>query len=203
MEPRDIKTLLLLEAIGKDECLSQRDLSRKLNISLGLVNSCVNKLLSQGIFKRSKRSKNRIKYILSPKGVIRKAELSKEYFEYSLGYYKAIKQRISKSLQMIAKNDNHNIILYGTGELCEITCIVIYEQNIGGIKIIDEKHAGKKICGIRVANTDVIENSHFDAIIIVDFENASSYQRYLIQKGVPIEKIHDISELYQIVSSKK
>jgi predicted transcriptional regulator len=203
MEPRDIKTLLLLEAIGKDECLSQRDLSRKLNISLGLVNAFMNKLLSQGVFKVSKRSKNRVRYILSPKGISRKSELSKEYFEYSLGYYKAIKQRISKSLQKLAKNNNHKIILYGTGELCEIACIVIHEQNIGGIKIIDEKHAGEKICGIRVANTDAIENSHFDAIIIVDFENASSYQRYLIQKGVPIEKIHDLSELYTVISSKK
>ncbi len=194
MEQRDIRTLLLLEAIGKDECLSQRDLSRKLNISLGLVNSFINKLLSQGVFKVSKRSRNRIRYILSPKGVSKKAELSREYFEYSLGYYKAIKQKISKSIQMLAKNDIQNIILYGVGELCEIACIVIHEENISDIRIIDEKNAGKKICGIRVANTDAIDTSHFDAIIIVDFENASSYQRDLIQKGVPTEKIHDLTE---------
>jgi NADH/NAD ratio-sensing transcriptional regulator Rex len=200
MEPRDIKTLLLLETIGKDECLSQRDLSRKLNISLGLVNSFINKLLAQGVFNVSKRSKNRIKYNLSQKGISIKSELSKEYFEYSLGYYKAIKQRISKSLQMLAKNDKTNIILYGVGELCEIACIVIHEENISGIRIIDEKNAGKKICGIKVADIDAIDKSSFDAIIIVDFENASSYQRYLIQKGVPIEKIHDLAELYPVVS---
>lgn len=202
MEPRDIKTLLLLDAIDKNKCLSQRDLSRKLNISLGLVNSFINKLLSQGVFKVSKRSKNRIRYILSPKGISRKAELYKEYIEYSLGYYKAIKRRISKSIQMIKKNNNHDIILYGAGELCEIACIAIQEENISGIKIIDEKHVGKKICGIRVAHTNAIDISHLDAIIIVDSENASSYQKFLIQKGVPTEKIHDITKPHPVASSK-
>lgn len=196
MEPRDIKTLLLLEAIGQDECQSQRDLAGKLNISLGLVNSFINKLVVQGVFKTSKQPNNRIRYILSPKGITRKAELYKKYFEYSLGYYKEIKQRISKLIHMLADDDKHRILLYGAGELCEIACIVIHEKSINGITIIDEKNAGKTICGIRVDSAETIDQLQFDAIIIVDFENASTYQRNLIQKGVPIEKIHDLVDSY-------
>ena len=51
MEPRDIKTLFILEAIEKEECQSQRELSRNLNISLGLVNAFIKKLAFRGLFK--------------------------------------------------------------------------------------------------------------------------------------------------------
>ena len=51
MEIREIKTLLLLEAIEKEEIQSQRDLSKKLNISLGLVNTFLKNLTHRGILK--------------------------------------------------------------------------------------------------------------------------------------------------------
>ena len=42
------KSLLLLDEISKGEALSQRDLSKKLNIALGLVNSYIKNLVSKG-----------------------------------------------------------------------------------------------------------------------------------------------------------
>ena len=39
MDHQDLRTLRLLEEIEKDHAPSQRDLARKLNASLGLVNS--------------------------------------------------------------------------------------------------------------------------------------------------------------------
>ena len=42
------KSLLLLDEISKGENLSQRGLSRRLNIALGLVNSYIKNLISKG-----------------------------------------------------------------------------------------------------------------------------------------------------------
>jgi len=42
------KSLLLLDEIAKGEPLSQRDISKKLNIALGLVNSYIKNLVSKG-----------------------------------------------------------------------------------------------------------------------------------------------------------
>ncbi len=49
MDHQDLRTLKLLEEIDKDETPSQRDLSRKLNISLGLVNSFIKRLGSKRV----------------------------------------------------------------------------------------------------------------------------------------------------------
>ncbi|MEW6602758.1 MAG: MarR family EPS-associated transcriptional regulator [Nitrospirota bacterium] len=59
--------------LAKDGTLSQRDLSKKMGLSLGRVNYLVNALLDKGYVKaeRFKNSKNKIAYmyILTPKGM--------------------------------------------------------------------------------------------------------------------------------------
>jgi len=72
MDTQDIRTLKLLEEIDKDYTQSQRDLSNKLDISLGLVNSFVKRLANKGYFKITMIPKNRVKYILTQKGLWKK-----------------------------------------------------------------------------------------------------------------------------------
>ncbi|MBI5848261.1 MAG: MarR family EPS-associated transcriptional regulator [Nitrospirae bacterium] len=65
-----------LRMLTSDGTLSQRDLSRKMGISLGKVNYIVNELLEKGYIKaeRFKNSKNKMAYmyILTPHGVAEK-----------------------------------------------------------------------------------------------------------------------------------
>ena len=74
MENQDIRTLKLLEEIDNDRTPTQRDLSKKLNISLGLVNLFIKRLGKKGYFKIKTIPKNRVKYILTPKGAAEKTE---------------------------------------------------------------------------------------------------------------------------------
>lgn len=192
MQPRDIKTFLLLEAIGEDKSISQRDLARKLKISLGLVNLVINKLLIEGLFKTSKRSNNRIRYSLNPKGITKKTELSRKYFSYLMGYYKEMKKRISDFLAELSKSGKRKIILYGADELCEIVCIVIGDNHLCEVEIIDDNKAGRRLCGIAVSETNIIKTSNYDAIILLNVENASYYYNELVNRGVPSNKIFSI-----------
>ena len=62
--------LKLLKELSKDNKLSQRELSRKLGLSLGSVNYVLSNLVDAGLIraKRFKNSKNKIAYmyILTP-----------------------------------------------------------------------------------------------------------------------------------------
>lgn len=193
MESREVKTLLLLEAIGEEDYLSQRELSRKLNISLGLVNAFINKLLIQGVFKTSKLSKNRVRYILSPKGILEKAELTRKYLEHSIGYYKEVKRRVAELLSMLSKTGKRKIIFYGAGDLCEIACVIIGENDKANVTVIDDKKAGRIICGHEIHEEAKLQDTYFDALIIMGYENNSFIRSYLIDRGIPVEKIYDIS----------
>ncbi|MBW2133565.1 MAG: winged helix-turn-helix transcriptional regulator [Deltaproteobacteria bacterium] len=77
MDHRDLRTLKLLEEIEHNHAPSQRDLAKKLNISLGLVNAFVKRLAHKGYFKISTIPKNRVMYILTPKGMAEKTRLTK------------------------------------------------------------------------------------------------------------------------------
>ena len=54
MDPIDLRTLKILEKVDNDGAPSQRDLARDLNISLGLVNSFIKRLVKKGFFKKIK-----------------------------------------------------------------------------------------------------------------------------------------------------
>ena len=69
MNPQDIRTLQILEAIESNDAPSQRDLAESLNISLGLINSFVRRLTKKGYFKITHLPRNRVSYILTPKGI--------------------------------------------------------------------------------------------------------------------------------------
>jgi DNA-binding Lrp family transcriptional regulator len=192
MEPRDKKTLLLLEAVGKDGYQSQRDLSKKIRMSLGLVNTLIKRLTVRGIFETVTLSGNKARYRLTPKGIAEKSRLTKQYLSHSIQYYNGIKQIVSGVLVALKKDHRENIVFYGTGELCEITCIALSEHNIHNVKIIDDNKAGLTICGYKIYRNNEIEHLDFDAIVIMDIDDTSNSRKNLIDKGVPSEKIYQI-----------
>ena len=83
MHEKDLRTLRILEEIDRKRSPSQRYLAKKLNISLGLVNSFLKRLAQKGYFKITNIPKNRVKYILTSKGAFEKTRLTYEYIHYS------------------------------------------------------------------------------------------------------------------------
>ena len=82
MNEHHLKTL---KELSRDSALSQRDLSKKLGLSLGRVNYVLNALLDKGLVKaeRFKNSKNKLAYMynLTPEGIIEKAELTYHFLQ--------------------------------------------------------------------------------------------------------------------------
>ena len=81
--------------IERDGNHSQRDLSRRLNLSLGLVNTFLKRLVNKGYFKVKTMPRNRVKYFLTPKGIARKSRLTVEYLHYSINFYHEIDRMVS------------------------------------------------------------------------------------------------------------
>jgi EPS-associated MarR family transcriptional regulator len=90
----------LLKELSRDNTLSQRDLSKKLGLSLGKVNYVVNALLDKGLVKvkRFKNSKHKsaYMYILTPRGIKKKMELTYAFFKRKNDEYGALKLEIEE-----------------------------------------------------------------------------------------------------------
>ncbi len=97
--------LKILRILSKNSLLSQRDIARKLDFSLGKVNYVLNELMRKGHIKM-KRFKNSHKkhsymYILTPDGLKRKMELTYSFLQLKSQEYEVIKQEIKELEQEI------------------------------------------------------------------------------------------------------
>ena len=92
--------LKLLKELSKDNKLSQRELSKKLGVSLGSVNYVLSNLIDAGLIKanRFKNSKNKIAYmyILTPAGIKSRMQLSRDFLKRKLDEYEMLKMEIEE-----------------------------------------------------------------------------------------------------------
>jgi predicted transcriptional regulator len=118
MQEHDLKTLL---EIKDDSSLSQRSLSRKLNISLGLTNAIIKNLIHRGLIKAKKDTGRKFLYIITPKGMANVSSLMYNRFQETLHYYHYTKDLLTAYLMKLYQKGEKTINIYGTGQLAEIT----------------------------------------------------------------------------------
>ena len=83
---QDSIPLNVLSALTEDDKVTQRSLSSKLGIALGLINAYMKRAMDKGLVKIKHAPKNRYLYYLTPKGFTEKAKLTAEYLKYSLAF---------------------------------------------------------------------------------------------------------------------
>ncbi len=97
----------VLRLLEEEPNITQRELSRKLGISLGWVNYCLKALIDIGHIKVRNFNKNPKKitylYLLTPKGIAEKARLTSGFLKRKMVEYHALKLEI-ESLQSNLKN---------------------------------------------------------------------------------------------------
>jgi DNA-binding MarR family transcriptional regulator len=81
-------TLGILEAIEKNEDVTQRNLASDLGISLGLANSYLKRCVRKGLIKMRRAPVNRYLYYLTPKGLSEKSSFSAKYLYTSFEFYR-------------------------------------------------------------------------------------------------------------------
>lgn len=92
----------ILHLLEENPDISQREISRKLDISLGGVNYCLKALIDIGHIKIHNFNKNPKKigylYLLTPKGISEKVRLTSGFLKRKMTEYHALKKEID-SLQ--------------------------------------------------------------------------------------------------------
>ena len=189
MDNHDLRTLKILEEIEKEKTPSQRYLAGKLNISLGLVNSFIKRLAQKGLFKVKNVPKNRVKYILTPKGAAEKTRLTYKYIQYSFQFYKSAREKLRILFYGLTENGNKKIVFYGAGDLAEIAYISLIEVPIELVAVIDDNKAGEIFMDFVITGSDYLSTIYFDKIIITSIDNTENILKSILKKGVSRSKV--------------
>ena len=95
-----IDDLNIMRKIQNRPELSQRQLAQELGFSLGKINYCINALKIKGLIKISNFKKNNNKlnyfYILTPKGFIKKTNLTLKFMKLKMTEYDELQKELLK-----------------------------------------------------------------------------------------------------------
>ena len=189
MDHENIRILKLLEEIEKGHAPSQRDLAKKLNISLGLVNSFIKRLAAKGFLKLTTVPKNRIQYILTPAGAAEKTSLTCKYIQYSFRFYQDARKNLKKIFFDFEAQGNRCVVFYGTGDLAEIAYLSLQETNIQLVTIVDESKTGEKFFGIDIVALEELESFMFDKILITTLDSSYMALEKILKAGISNSKV--------------
>lgn len=91
---------VLLKTLENNPSLSQRDLAKRLGISLGKVNFCLNSLIAKGSLKinnfRNSNNKLAYAYLLTPHGIEEKARMTAHFLRHKMQEYEALRAEIEE-----------------------------------------------------------------------------------------------------------
>ena len=192
MDPKDIRTLKILEKVEDERPPSQRDMAKDLNVSLGLVNSFIKRLAKKGYFKITTIPKNRIKYILTPKGAAEKTRLTYLYIQHSYKFYKDARQKLRDLFSDFESQGVKRIVFYGASDLAEVAYLSLQETVIELVAIVDDLKQGKKFMGYSIENPSQLESKQFDKILITAINSRELLIEKLSNKMILLDKIVQI-----------
>lgn len=189
MNTQEIRTLKILEAIEGEEAPSQRDLAESLNISLGLINSFIRRLAKKGYFKITHLPRNRVRYILTPKGMTEKTRLTYSYIQYSYRFYRDARRKTRQLLQRLHADGLQRVAFFGAGDLAEIAYLSLQESDLLFVAIGDFSNNGDPFFGHQILHTDELLETNFDALILTQDNVDDDLSARLTAKGLAAAKI--------------
>ena len=193
MDLKEIRTLKILEKVDNDKTPSQRDLAGELNISLGLVNSFIKRLVKKGFVKITTIPKQRIKYILTPYGAAEKSRLTYLYIQHSYKFYKQARQKLRNLYVELENQGLTRIVFYGAGDLAEIAYISLQETSVQLVAIVDDEKAGTRFMKFPVTDPSHLDTASYDRVLVTTINSRNAILQKIAERGLPSDLVIEIN----------
>ena len=193
MERYQERDLEILTAIGEGHPLTQRVLAQRLGVALGLTNLYLKRLAQKGLIKiaefpRKPHARKRLRYIVTPKGLLEKSRLTYDYMSYSLGIYRRTRQTLREALSHLPGNGAKRVVLYGVGEAAELAYVTLKELGLEPIAVFDREEGGVFL-GLPVRPIADAAGADLDAVVIATFDRPEPDIAELTRLGLAREKL--------------
>ena len=183
------RDLRLLEAVHRDSRVTQRGLAGKLGIALGLANIYLKRMIHKGYIKCVNVQPNRLRYLLTPKGIVEKTRLTYEFMEYSLSLYARVRLHLRGVLEPCTQHPRRpRIAVYGTGEAAELAYLSITELGLEMVAVFDGAKKGHFLGQpIRpIADHGAVP---FDLLLVATLDRTDALVEELMRLGVARDRM--------------
>lgn len=180
----------LLNAVTQSPDVTQRALAKRIGVALGLTNLMLRRLATKGYIKIVNVHKSRLQYLITPQGVMEKARLTREYIEYSLFFYRNVRTFLRERLTQLAEEGRKRVLLYGTGELAEISVLTMQEVGLTLAGVVETAPLpSQKFLGHPVRRIEHVPSELYDRVLIATLQRHAEIAIAVMALGLPAERI--------------
>jgi len=187
----EMRDLRLLEELEKNPIISQRQLSHKFGIALGVTNACLKRMARKGLIRIRGLNRRKIGYYLTPKGFAEKAKLTVHLISCTVQHYSELKKIISRRLLEMQRDGLERIVFYGVSDEMEVAYITLQGVNLKLVGIVedDEKFQPQIILGYELEPVSRIRELKPHAVLITSSAE-SDKRKGRLRMLIDMEKIH-------------
>jgi len=184
------RSFLLMSEIVGEEPLSQREISRRLGIAVGLVNSYLKNLVAKGYVRIKAFPSNRYSYLLTPQGIAEKSRLAYQHLSYFTGLYTAARQDYLELFRGLEAEGVREIVFCGVDEVAEIAYLSLQETGLQLVQVMEQGEVAGAFFGRMV---QPITSPVTRPVIITSLKRRESLQEELCLAGVDRNLIFTVS----------
>ena len=186
------RTLQILDELSKNDSLTQRDLSGRLGIALGLANSYLKNLVAKGFITVSSIPTRRYAYFLTPKGFAEKTRLSYQLLQDYTRIYREARRGFKDLFSELRNDGLKQVAFAGADEVAEIAYITLHEMGLELAGVLDDELAGKKFFGRDIKKINDIATLNSDCVVVTSYLKKEQISEKLLSLQVPKEKIKTV-----------
>jgi len=191
------RSFQLLSEIAGEEPLSQRELSRRLGIAVGLVNSYLKNLVAKGYVRVKNFPRNRYAYLLTPTGLAEKSRLAYQHLSYFTNLYTVARQDYLALFQSLKAEGVTQVVFCGVDEVAEVAYLSLQEVGLELVAVLDDDAVGERFFGMPVDAVAQGFEPGSDVIVISSLKRKEHLRGLLERAGVQKLSIRAAGEVAQ------
>ncbi|MCH7588641.1 MAG: winged helix-turn-helix transcriptional regulator [Chloroflexi bacterium] len=152
------RELGLLEEIERDPDTTQASMADKLGVAVGTVNWHLKRLIAKGYVKVKRAERKKLRYIITPEGILLRANLTMAYIENSMNLYRQTRKQALEVLKSARKKGYEKVMIAGEGDIADVCRLTSLEQGFPVVQKADDgKVAVIKIGGSTISLKELVE----------------------------------------------
>jgi DNA-binding MarR family transcriptional regulator len=186
------RSLQILDELSNNDSLTQRDLSSRLGIALGLVNSYIKNLVKKGFITVKTIPSKRYAYYLTPKGFSEKTRLTFDLLQDYTRIYREAKNNYRKLFHELEKTGIKNIVFAGVDEVAEFAYITLQETGIRLVGVVDNDKIGEKFFSRDIKPMSDVTTMQYDCVVLTSHIKRDKIYKNLMDTGIEKNKVKTI-----------
>ena len=191
-ESGQYRSLQILDELSNNDALTQRDLSQRLGIALGLVNSYIRNLVAKGYITVRNIPTKRYAYYLTPKGFAEKSRLAYDLLQDYTRIYREARNSYRQLFFELERAGAKRVVFAGADEVAEFAYITLQDTKLELAGVVDTEKIEEAFFGRKISPLTGLKDMEYDSIVVTSYLKREAILRALHEHGIEDKDIRTI-----------